>query len=209
MIRAGWFVPAKLVLYPIRDRIDAEGRQLINWVVEIETANYSHWNWSRPGQLGDFLPAVSDWHFDWLDVPQFLRRAELILEYPMVDKDPLPRWSLGRITLLGDAAHPMYPRGSNGAGQAILDARALSDALASSPGDPVRALQAYEAQRLEATAEVVRTNRTAPPDAILGEVYRRTGDRPFGRIEDVISHGELSAITDSYKRVAGYDRNAL
>jgi 5-methylphenazine-1-carboxylate 1-monooxygenase len=209
MIRAGWFVPAKLVLYPIRDRIDPQGRQLVNWVVEIATPNYAHWNWSRPGQLGDFLPAVGDWHFDWLDVPEFLQQSELILEYPMVDKNPLPRWSFGRITLLGDAAHPMYPRGSNGAGQAILDARALADSLAANPGDPVRALQEYETLRLGATAEIVRTNRTAPPDAILGEVYRRTGDRPFRAIEDVISLEEIAAISESYKQIAGYDHSAL
>jgi 5-methylphenazine-1-carboxylate 1-monooxygenase len=209
MIRAGWFTPAKIVIYPIRDRIDGQGRQLMNWVVEIETPDHSHWNWSRPGQLSDFLDAMADWHFDWLDVPQLLRSTEVILEYPMVDKDPLPRWSLGRISLLGDAAHPMYPRGSNGAGQAILDARALAEALAASPEDPVAALAVYESRRLAATAGVVRTNRTAPPDAILGEVFRRTGDRPFRSIEEVISREELAAISEGYKRIAGYDQDAL
>jgi len=127
--------------------------------------------------LADFLAPMADWHFDWLDVPRFLRSAEVILEYPMVDKDPLPRWSFGRITLLGDAAHPMYPRGSNGAGQAILDARALAESLAAAPGDPAGALQEYERRRLPTTARVVRANRTTPPDAILGEVFRRTGDK--------------------------------
>jgi 2-polyprenyl-6-methoxyphenol hydroxylase-like FAD-dependent oxidoreductase len=209
MIRAGWFTPAKIVIYPIRNKVDAQGRQLINWVVEIETPNYSQWNWSRPGRLADFLGAMADWHFDWLDVPQFLRGTEVILEYPMVDKDPLPRWSFGRISLLGDAAHPMYPRGSNGAGQAVLDARALADALAASPADPVAALRAYESRRLEPTAQVVRTNRIAPPDAILGEVFRRTGDRPFSSIEEVISREELVAISEGYKRIAGYDQDAL
>jgi 5-methylphenazine-1-carboxylate 1-monooxygenase len=209
MIRAGWFTPAKIVIYPIRDRIDGQGRQLMNWVVEIETPDHSHWNWSRPGQLSDFLDAMADWHFDWLDVPQLLRSTEVVLEYPMVDKDPLPRWSFGRISLLGDAAHPMYPRGSNGAGQAILDARALTEALAASPADPVAALAAYESRRLAATARVVRTNRTAPPDAILGEVFRRTGDRPFRSIDEVISREELAAISEGYKRIAGYDQDAL
>jgi 2-polyprenyl-6-methoxyphenol hydroxylase-like FAD-dependent oxidoreductase len=209
MIRAGWFTPAKIVIYPIRDKVDAHGRQLINWVVEIETPNYSHWNWSRPGWLSDFLEAVADWHFDWLDVPQFLRSTEVILEYPMVDKDPLPRWSFGRISLLGDAAHPMYPRGSNGAGQAILDARALAEALAVSAAEPIAALQSYQSRRLGPTAQVVRTNRTAPPDAILGEVFRRTGDRPFGSIDEVISREELAAISEGYKRIAGCDQDAL
>jgi 5-methylphenazine-1-carboxylate 1-monooxygenase len=209
MIRAGWFTPAKIVIYPIRDRVDEQGRQLINWVVEIETPNYSHWNWSRPGRLSDFLEPMADWRFDWLDVPRLLRSTEVILEYPMVDKDPLPRWSFGRISLLGDAAHPMYPRGSNGAGQAILDAEALAQALAAWPADPVAALEAYQGRRLQATAQVVRTNRTAPPDAILGEVFRRTGDRPFRSIDEVISREELVAISEGYKRVAGYDQDAL
>ena len=105
----------------------------------------------------------------------------------MVDQDPLPWWTQGRVTLLGDAAHPMYPRGSNGAGQAILDARALCR-CARVDGDPVGdALKAYEAQRLATTAAIVRMNRSNPPDAILREVYERTGDQPFDRIEDVIS----------------------
>ncbi|HEX7969470.1 MAG TPA: flavin-dependent oxidoreductase [Stellaceae bacterium] len=208
MIRAGWFTHAKIVIYPIRNDIDADGRQLVNWVVEIETPKYERWNWSRTAKLEDFIAPMADWHFDWLDVPEFLRQSEIILEYPMVDKDPLPRWSFGRVTLLGDAAHPMYPRGSNGAGQAILDARALADCLAAE-ADPVAALRAYEERRLVATANVVRTNRTTPPDAILGEVHRRTGDKPFASIDDVISRAELVAITDAYKRVAGYDKDKL
>ena len=208
MIRAGWFAHAKIVLYPIRDNVDAEGRQLVNWVVEIATPRYEGWNWSRPATLDDFIAPMADWHFDWLDVPEFLRRSDVMLEYPMVDKDPLPRWSFGRVTLLGDAAHPMYPRGSNGAGQAILDARALADCLATS-SDAVAALAAYDERRRDATARVVRANRAAPPDAILGEVYRRTGDKPFASIDDVISREELAAITEAYKRVAGYEKQKL
>ena len=209
MTRIGWFTHAKLVIYPIRRDVDAEHRQLINWVVEIETPKYERWNWSQTARLEDFLPAIADWHYDWLDVPELIRQADVILEYPMVDKDPLPRWSFGRMTLLGDAAHPMYPRGSNGAGQAILDARALAESLATLGHDPEAALGRYEQIRLDATAEVVRTNRSTPPDAILGEVYRRTGDKPFRSIEDVISRAEMVAITDRYKRVAGYDKSAL
>jgi 5-methylphenazine-1-carboxylate 1-monooxygenase len=208
MIRCGWFTHAKIVIYPIRDAIDRDGRQLVNWVVEIETPKYQRWNWARAGRLEDFIAPMQDWHFDWLDVPEFLRQADVALEYPMVDKDPLPRWSFGRVTLLGDAAHPMYPRGSNGAGQAILDARALADCLADT-ADPVAALHTYEVRRLEATAKVVRTNRTTPPDWILGEVHKRTGDKPFATIDAVISRAELVAITDAYKRVAGYDKEKL
>ncbi len=208
MVRAGWLSHGKMVIYPIRDATDAAGNQLMNWVAEIETPTYRKRDWSRPGKLGDFLPAFADWHFDWLDVPEMIRKSDMILEFPMVDQDPLDHWTEGRVTLLGDAAHPMVPRGSNGAGQAILDCRLLADLLAES-ADPCEALKAYEAKRLPATTQVVLTNRTNPPDAILREVYERTGDKPFTRIEDVISPAELTAITDSYKRVAGYDREKL
>ena len=208
MTRAGWLTIGKLVAYPIRNAIDAEGRQLVNWLAEIETPHYHSRDWNRPGTIEDFIAAYADWHFDWLDVPAFFRAADMILEFPMVDQDPLPRWSFGRVSLLGDAAHPMYPRGSNGAGQAILDASALADALASIP-DPVAALHVYEARRIEATANVVRMNRTNPPDAILREVHVRGGDKPFRRIEDIISREELVALSDGYKRVAGYDKESL
>ena len=128
MIRAGWLTTGKMVIYPVANL--ADGRQLVNWVAEIETPHHTARDWNRRGEIGDFIGAFADWHFDWLDVPALIRAAESILEFPMVDQEPLPWWSRGRVTLMGDAAHPMYPRGSNGAGQAILDARALADALA-------------------------------------------------------------------------------
>ena len=207
MVRAGWLSHGKMVIYPIRPA-GTDGLQLVNWVAEIETPNYRKRDWNRPGSLDDFMTAFADWHFDWLDVPAFIRAADSVLEFPMVDQDPLARWSFGRVTLLGDAAHPMVPRGSNGAGQAILDARALTAALLGH-ADPVAALAAYEAQRLEATARIVLTNRTNPPDAILREVFQRTNDRPFGNIDDVISRDELVALSEGYKRIAGYSKDAL
>ncbi len=208
MIRAGWLASGKMVIYPIRDNVDGQGRQLVNWVAELETSDYKQRDWDRPGSIDDFIGAFADWHFDWLDVPALIRAAHAILEFPMVDQDPLPWWSSGRVSLLGDAAHPMYPRGSNGAGQAILDARTLCDALLAYR-DPVAALKAYEATRLPFTSEVVRMNRRNPPDAILREVFQRTGDRPFARIEDIISEQELIALSEGYKRVAGFDRLSL
>jgi 2-polyprenyl-6-methoxyphenol hydroxylase-like FAD-dependent oxidoreductase len=207
MVRAGWLSHGKMVIYPIRPA-GADGLQLINWVAEIETATYRKRDWTRPGSIDDFIPAFADWHFDWLDVPAFIRSADSVLEFPMVDQDPLPRWSFGRVTLLGDAAHPMVPRGSNGAGQAILDARALTSALLGHD-DPVAALAAYEKQRLEATTRIVLTNRSNPPDAILREVFERTHDRPFSAIDDVISRDELVALSEGYKRIAGYSKDAL
>jgi 2-polyprenyl-6-methoxyphenol hydroxylase-like FAD-dependent oxidoreductase len=207
MVRAGWLSHGKMVIYPIR-ATGHDGLQLINWVAEIETPNYRKRDWSRQGSLGDFIGPFVDWNFDWLDVPAFIRAADSVLEFPMVDQDPLPRWSFGRITLLGDAAHPMVPRGSNGAGQAILDARALTTALLQN-ADPVAAFSAYEKQRLEATTRIVLTNRTNPPDAILREVFQRTHDRPFKTIDDVISRDELVALSEGYKRIAGYSKDDL
>jgi 2-polyprenyl-6-methoxyphenol hydroxylase-like FAD-dependent oxidoreductase len=209
MIRAGWLATGKLVAYPIRHNADGRGRQLVNWVAEVETPQRAGRDWTQRGELGDFLPRFADWQFDWLDVPALLRASTLLLEYPMVDAEPLPRWSHGRLTLLGDAAHPMVPRGSNGAGQAILDARAVADALAAHPGDPVAALAAYDDRRREATAAVVLANRQNPPDAILREVYERTGDRPFERLGDYVTVEELAQITENYKRVAGFTLGEL
>jgi 2-polyprenyl-6-methoxyphenol hydroxylase-like FAD-dependent oxidoreductase len=220
MTRAGWLADGKLVVYPIRDNADGAGNQLVNWVAEIETHSAGSGGDDPPepprkgrassgeGRIGDFIGAFEDWRFGWLDVPAMIRASAEILEYPMVDQDPLDHWTDRRLTLLGDAAHPMVPRGSNGAGQAILDARALRSALASI-ADPQAALRAYEAARLSATARLVRTNRSTPPDAILREVWLRTGDRPFSRIEDVISAGELREISQRYKDVAGFSHEAL
>jgi 2-polyprenyl-6-methoxyphenol hydroxylase-like FAD-dependent oxidoreductase len=203
MTRAGWLKTGKLVHYPIRNDIDAEGRQLVNWVWEIETPEYKRWDWNRAAKVEDFIGDLESWRFDWLDVPAFVRAADMVLEYPMVDKDPLPAWSFGRVTLLGDAAHPMVPRGSNGAGQAILDANVLGDCLEKDQ-NWISSLKEYEARRLQPTANVVLENRRNPPDAVLREVFERTGDRPFGSIEEVISAAELRALTDRYKQVAGY-----
>jgi 2-polyprenyl-6-methoxyphenol hydroxylase-like FAD-dependent oxidoreductase len=207
MIRAGWLTNGKMVIYPIRDRIDPEGRQLINWVAEIETPHYLSRDWNRRGRIEDFIGAFADWHFDWLDVPALIRAADMVLEFPMVDQDPLPRWTFGRVTLLGDAAHPMLPRGSNGAGQAIIDAAVLAGCLRHY-ADPAAALKEYEKQRLAPTATVVRTNRENPPDAILREVYLRTGDKPFTDIDTVIRREELLALSEGYKAITGQQRDA-
>jgi 2-polyprenyl-6-methoxyphenol hydroxylase-like FAD-dependent oxidoreductase len=208
MVIGGWLEVGKMVIYPIREQLDAQGRQLINWVAEIQSPRNVMQDWNLGGKLDDFYPTFADWTFEWLDVAALLRNSETILEYPMVDRDPLPSWSHGRVTLLGDAAHPMYPRGSNGAGQAILDARALAGCLKREP-DPVAALSAYERMRLKPAYDVVLMNRTNPPDAILREVHRRTQDKPFARIEDVISNEEMVALSENYKRVAGFEREAL
>ncbi|MEO5843634.1 MAG: flavin-dependent oxidoreductase [Caldimonas sp.] len=202
MVRAGWLSVGKMVIYPIRDAIDEQGRQLVNWVAELECAEPVRRDWSARGSLGDFFPAFADWHFDWLDVAAMIRSTETVLAYPMVDQDPLPRWSHGRVTLLGDAAHPMVPRGSNGAGQAILDAVCLAEQLAGR-GIGADALAEYDRIRNAATAKIVLANRSTPPDTILREVHERSGDKPFARIEDVVSREALAQIANAYQQVAG------
>jgi 2-polyprenyl-6-methoxyphenol hydroxylase-like FAD-dependent oxidoreductase len=197
-----------MVIYPIVDDIDGQGNQLINWMAEIEGSSQVMNDWNRGGQVEDFIEIFKEWTFDWLDVPALIRNADQILEYPMVDKDPIPRWTFGRVTLMGDAAHPMYPRGSNGSAQALIDARTLATELARG-GDPVAALATYESQRREATAKVVLTNRSQPPDVINIRVEELSGDRPYRHIDDIISQDELRALSDHYKKIAGFSLEAV
>ena len=198
----------KIVIYPISSELDAQGRQLLNWTAEFRSPRNVPADWNLNGNLADFLPVFESFRFPWLDVAAMLRAAEVVLEHPMVDRDPLPRWSFDRVTLVGDAAHPMVPRGANGAAQGILDARALAGCLARER-DPAAALKAYEDARLAAANEVVLASRSISPDTILRLVHERTGDRPFARVEDVIGRDELVALMDTYKRVAGFEREAL
>ncbi|MGK3998171.1 flavin-dependent oxidoreductase [Sorangium sp. So ce1024] len=191
----------KFVVYPISPP-GPDGRQRINWAADLAIArNLRREDWNRPGDPADFLPRFEDWRFGWLDVPGLVRDAEAIYEFPLVDRDPLPRWSHGRMTLLGDAAHPMYPNGSNGASQAILDARALVRALAAH-ADPVEALAAYEAERLPATAAIVAANRRNGPEQCLQIAYERAPNG-FDRIEDVFAPGELEGIASQYRALTG------
>jgi len=209
MVSTGWMTVGKTVIYPIRPGTpETDGKPLINWVAEIERPEAVRQDWTGRGRLSDIMPAFAGLTYDWLDISGMIESTEEILEYPMVDRDPLPHWSFSRLTLLGDAAHPMYPRGSNGAGQAILDARFLTGQIKKFGATP-EALVAYEAVRNPATAKVVLTNRTDPPDAILREVWQRSGGQRFARIEDVISTAELAAISERYKKVAGFDRESL
>ena len=204
-LRIGSIETGKMVIYPIADNVDGQGNQLINWVAEIQRDGAPMNDWNKAGDAADFIDIVKDWRFDWLDVPALIAGAREAFEYPMVDKDPVPRWTFGRLTLLGDAAHPMYPRGSNGSAQALIDARTLADQLAMD-GDPRAALQRYEALRLGPTSGVVETNRTVPPDFIIMKADELSGGQPIGEggIDRLISQEEFRKISDDYKAVAGF-----
>lgn len=202
-LRIGSIDTGKMVIYPVADNVDGQGNQLVNWVAEIRREGAPMNDWNKPGRTADFLPIFEQWRFDWLDVPSLIGGARQIFEYPMVDKDPVARWTFDRVTLLGDAAHPMYPRGSNGSAQAIIDARVLAEQLAATP-DAAAALARYEQLRLTPTARIVETNRTTPPDFIIMKADELSGGRPFRHIDDVISQEELRRLSDNYKQVAGF-----
>ena len=196
---AGANAALKLVAYPISRQAELRGRALINWVAEVKVPGGSAAaaDWNRRGRVEDVLPAFADWDFGWLDVPALITGAAQIFEYPMVDRDPLPSWGGGRVTLLGDAAHPMYPIGANGGSQAILDARVLAFSLASAR-TPAEGLAAYEAARRERVNAIVLANRDMPADRLLHLVSVRAPGG-FGRIEDVLSAAELASFDQAYR----------
>lgn len=205
MIVAGGFT-YKLVLYPIAAG-ETPGKVLMNWVVTYRPgaegdAAPRREDWNRKGTLEELMPHVEAFGVDVVDLPALVRATPEFLEYPMCDRDPLPSWSVGRVSLLGDAAHPMYPVGSNGASQAILDGRSLADLLAQGI-DPVEALRVYDATRRPATAEVVALNRRGGPEGVIDEVERRAPDG-FDDLDKIISHDERAAIVGGYASTAGF-----
>ena len=196
---------AKLVFYPVGPG-STPAHRLTNWCVYARVATGEkpppqREDWSRPGRLEDVLPLARRLKLPFLDVEALVRASPQKLEYPMCDRDPLPWWSEGRITLLGDAAHAMYPVGSNGASQAVLDARALADALVTHP--PVEALKAYEADRLPKTAAICASNRKGGPERVL-DVFGELAPNGFERIEDVIPPEDVAAIVRGYAQLAGF-----
>jgi 2-polyprenyl-6-methoxyphenol hydroxylase-like FAD-dependent oxidoreductase len=208
MIMAG-HQDQKFVCYPISRRIATEdGESLINWIAELAVPGDTPppQDWSRRVDARVFAEPFAEWRFDWLDVPALIAGAEAIYEYPLADRDPLDHWGEGPVTLLGDAAHPMFPIGSNGASQAILDADALADALAHAleRKDSVEAgLVEYERRRREPTSQIVLLNRQNGPERVM-QLAEERAPGGFERIEDVIPRHELEEISASYKAVAGF-----
>lgn len=208
MVMAG-HRPHKFVAYPITIP-DGDGMQLVNWIAELDrTAEglRGREDWNRAVDASVFADRFADWRFDWLDIPALIAGADSVYEFPMVDRDPLERWTEGRVTLLGDAAHPMYPIGSNGASQAVLDAACLARCLSAvvSPAGVADALRAYESERLPATARIVLSNRQHGPERVLDMAEERSPGG-FSDIGDVFAESELEAISAQYKQVAGFAR---
>ncbi|MGV9880868.1 flavin-dependent oxidoreductase [Streptomyces sp. NPDC003006] len=205
---AGSNAAAKLVVYPISRPAQERGRDVLNWVAEVRFPRAHHHamagpaDWNRSGRLSDVLPYYAGWRIGDLDVPAMLSATRHILEYPMVDRDPLARWGRGPVTLLGDAAHPMYPVGSNGGSQAILDACVLARCLAYASPDREAGLRAYEEVRREPVNAIVLANRDMPADRVLQTVAERAPDG-FDRVEDVMTPEELGALDAAYRRTTG------
>ena len=200
----------KFVCYPVSGEHFRQGGSLTNWVAELRfdpDKPFRREDWNRKSDPSTFLPDFRNWIFDWLDIPALVKATPEIWEYPMVDREPVPQWSFGPVTLLGDAAHPMYPIGSNGASQAILDAEALVNAL-DAHNSIDDALRAYETERREPTAAIVRSNRGQGPEQVMQLVEERAPGG-FDDLDQVISNDELEAIAARYKRLAGFDRESL
>ena len=208
VIAGNWHI--RVVVYPISRETAERGRSLINWVAEIRDESKTDWhweNWDRQGRKADFVPSFQNWRFDWLDVPRLFLGSEGVFEFPMADRDPIARWSFGRVTLLGDAAHPMYPSGSNGAAQAILDAKAITRAIETRPAIQ-DALSTYEEERRQPTAEVVLQNREFAAERVLRLVDERCPP-DCENIHDYVAREEMEAISRRYQRIAGFDSHAV
>ena len=210
MVVAGGLA-AKLVIYPIAEGSRADKR-LTNWAVVGRVGDPSmpipqKQDWSRTGRFEDLMPHLRRFRIPYVDAKALIEATSEFWEYPMCDRDPLPRWSHGRVTLLGDAAHPMYPVGSNGASQAILDARFLADRLADAE-HPAQALWTYEQVRLPMTAEIVRMNRRGGPEGVIDAVEARAPDG-FSNIDDVLSFEQRKAIVRGYASTAGFAREQV
>lgn len=201
----------RFVAYPLTHEDPDTGLADINWIAEMrvdpEQALKSKGDWNKPADKDDFLPHFKDWDFGWVDCPQLIADSAEVFEYPMVDRDPLPFWTVGSVTLIGDAAHATYPVGSNGASQAIIDARKLGAALRSHGVTP-EALQAYEAEMRPRAEGIIRANRGKGPDQVMQMVEDLCGG-VFEDINDVIPHAELAAHAEHYKKLSGFSINVL
>lgn len=192
----------KFVAYPIGDR--GQTQSFVHWIAELPLTPDRDWekqDWSRKGSIDDVLPSFTDWRFEWLDIPALIGSTTDVWEWPMIDRDPLPSWTEGRVALLGDAAHPMYPIGSNGASQGILDARVMARCLRDQ-GETTLALQDYDEERREAVNAIILANRGQGPDAVLDAISDLAPDG-FEDIDAVMPEAERRVFSDRYKEATG------
>ncbi|MPZ56498.1 MAG: flavin-dependent oxidoreductase [Rhizobiales bacterium] len=199
----------RLIVYPIAPSAIDPGKLLTNWIWQMTVAGdlSEREDWNRKVGKEKFWEYVKSWHFDWLDVPRLIDGTEEIFEFPLVDRDPVDRWSFGRVTLIGDAAHPMQPTGSQAGSQAIIDARMLTQALMTI-ADPVEALAHYDAVRRPVMNDIILRNRQFGPEAAMQIVEERAPEG-FARIEDVISADEMRHISQSFQATAGLDAQTV
>ncbi len=195
----------RMVFYPISQPDPKTGLSIINWIAEVTMDNSEGWKqsgWFRQVAPSDFVHHFENWVWDWLDVPALLRNADSVFENPMIDRDPVPTWRDGPVALLGDAAHAMYPTGSNGGSQAIVDARTLGAAMLQHGVTP-EALAAYDAKLCGPISQLILRNRGAGPFGLLNLVDERCGGT-FGNIDDVIPPKERTEFMAGYKAAAGF-----
>ncbi|WP_193188961.1 flavin-dependent oxidoreductase [Nisaea sediminum] len=200
----------RMVIYPISHPDPATGLATINWIAEVTVDNSQGWQnsgWFKPVGIDAFIHHFEGWTYDWLDVPALLRGADIAYENPMIDRDPIPTWIDGNVVLMGDAAHPMYPTGSNGASQAIVDARVLGAAMIEH-GVTGEALRAFDRQLCEPISQVVLRNRGAGPFGLLNMVDERCGGE-FENIDDVIPAKDRAAFMAGYQSAAGFAMEKL
>lgn len=200
----------RVVFYPISRPDPATGLAMINWIAEVTIDNSEGWKqsgWFRQVAISEFAHHFDGWVWDWLDVPALLRNADGAFENPMIDRDPIPTWQDGPVLLMGDAAHPMYPTGSNGGSQAIVDARVLGAAMVEHGATPT-ALEAFDKKLCGPISQVVLRNRGAGPFGLLNMVDERCGGT-FNNIDDVIPPKERAEFMAGYKAAAGFAMEAL
>ncbi len=200
----------KAVIYPVSRQSMNEGKSLVNWIAELPIPMDlppKKEDWNRPGNKADFEDSFKTWMFPWLDIPKLINITDSIYEFPMIDRDPIPQWSFGRVTLLGDAAHAMRPNGSNGASQAIWDAEVICDRLIQYP-DVTQALKAYEEERLEPVSKLVLENRKAGPEVVMQEA----DDNCRGDCVEqcnCLARDYLEEVASRYKKLAGFDKDSV
>ncbi|MEH6546826.1 MAG: flavin-dependent oxidoreductase [Sneathiella sp.] len=200
----------KLVAYPIRKESADRGKSYINWIAEQRIPSdlaERQGDWNEEGLLNEFRGDFTNWNLGWLDIKALFENAMSIHKFPMIDRDPLPKWSFDRATLMGDAAHAMYPNGSNGVSQGVLDALTFADILATRP-NIIKALQTYEKVRLEPTSKIILANRQTGPEQVMQMVHEKC-EGQCGQQHTCISRNVLEDISLKYKKLAGFDRQSV